>query len=157
MKTGRDESSKSAKIIAQRPERLDLVARTPADLPEIAKRMWDACGSRSIFAFYGNLGAGKTALIRAICQLLGIEGEVSSPTFAIVNEYLGEKPVYHIDLFRLDKSIEATGIGIEEYLNGESLCFIEWPELIEELLPEGTVRVAVEPYEDESRKISITY
>jgi tRNA threonylcarbamoyladenosine biosynthesis protein TsaE len=88
--------------------------------------------------------------------MLQVKGDVSSPTFAIVNEYLGERPLYHIDLFRLDKLSQALEIGIEEYMNGDRICFIEWPELVEPLLPPGTVRIRMEAKADESRDITIT-
>lgn len=113
-------------------------------------------GNRRKVALYGQMGAGKTTFVRAICQVLGAAGNVSSPTFSIVNEYsLNETgdAVYHLDLYRLKTLQEAMDIGVENYLEDAAYCFIEWPELIEPLLPPDAVRIKFELVNDSQRKI----
>lgn len=120
-----------------------------------------AIGDHRIFAFYGKMGAGKTTFITAICRELGVTEPVTSPTFAIVNEYrfpaskalpftggVGEGLIYHFDFYRIRRLEEAYDIGFEDYLDSGALCFIEWPELIEELLPSDAVRVRIEEDSD---------
>lgn len=108
---------------------------------------------RNIFAFYGSMGAGKTTFIKAVCSQLGVEDEVTSPTFAIVNEYTSPVAgtIYHFDFYRVKKLSEAYDMGYEDYFYSDSICFIEWPELIEELLPEETVKVSIEETETGAR------
>ena len=128
------------------------------DISAAAQQFVAAMGARRVFAFYGKMGAGKTTFIKAICEALGVEDVVTSPTFAIVNEYKAssargdmEGSVYHFDFYRIKNLREAYDIGCEEYFYSGSPCFIEWPELIEELLPEDTVRVNIEVNEDGTR------
>ena len=112
---------------------------------------------RDIIAFYGRMGAGKTTFTTAICRALGVrEDAVSSPTFAIVNEYRTAKgeSVYHFDFYRIEDPAEALDIGLYDYLDSGSLCILEWPENIESLLPEETLRVKIEVCPEESRRIS---
>lgn len=111
----------------------------------------------NIFAFYGHMGAGKTTFIKAICIILGVKDTVNSPTFTIVNEYKSGKgfPVYHFDFYRINKIQEAYDIGIDEYFSGDGLCLIEWPEKIEEILPEDCARVNISVNPDGSRSITI--
>lgn len=111
----------------------------------------------NIFAFFGNMGAGKTTFITALCNVLGVEDSVNSPTFTIVNEYKSAKgfPIYHFDFYRINKLQEAYEIGIDEYFSGNGLCFIEWPEKIEQLLPEDTIRVSITTLSDGEREIEI--
>ena len=111
----------------------------------------------NIFAFYGHMGAGKTTFVTALCKALGVEDTVNSPTFTIVNEYKAAKgfPIYHFDFYRINKLQEAYEIGIDEYFGGDGLCFIEWPEKIEELLPEDIIKVTITPTEDGSREVKI--
>lgn len=111
----------------------------------------------NIFAFYGHMGAGKTTFVTAICKALGVEDTVNSPTFTIVNEYRAAKgfPVYHFDFYRINKLQEAYEIGIDEYFSGDGLCLIEWPEKIEDLLPEDIIKVTITPQEDGSREVEI--
>jgi len=131
-------------------------------LPDVAKRILQFAnqviqGANCVFAFYGEMGAGKTTLIKEMCRQLGSSDNFSSPTYSIVNEYQigeNESKIYHIDLYRLKNIDEALAIGIEEYINGESYCFIEWPQLIEQLLPVNTVKVEIK-FEDNTREISI--
>ncbi|MBQ5524424.1 MAG: tRNA (adenosine(37)-N6)-threonylcarbamoyltransferase complex ATPase subunit type 1 TsaE [Paludibacteraceae bacterium] len=110
-------------------------------------------GDRKIVAFYGSMGAGKTTFIKAICDVLGVTDTVNSPTFAIVNEYLAASgsSIYHFDFYRIKKIEEAYDFGYEDYFYSGNLCLIEWPELIEELLPEDTVRVKIEEIETGER------
>ncbi len=114
--------------------------------------------SSNIFAFYGNMGAGKTTFIRAICSVLGVDDLVSSPTFTIVNEYKAAKgfPIYHFDFYRINKIEEAYDIGIDEYFNGQGLCLIEWPEKILEVLPEDCINVHITVNENLQRTIEIS-
>jgi tRNA threonylcarbamoyladenosine biosynthesis protein TsaE len=109
----------------------------------------------SIFAFHGNLGAGKTTLIQAICKKLGVKENVSSPTFSIINQYTSgkNKPIFHIDLYRIKDIEEAVHAGVEECIYSGEVCFIEWPEKINSLLPAGIVNVFIEPVSDTERKL----
>lgn len=112
-----------------------IVAESPQQLPIAAKELLNYCSNQKIFAIYGEMGVGKTTFVKAICKELGSADNFSSPTFSIVNEYKAEKPIYHIDLYRLKSKAEAEDIGIEEYLYSGNYCFIEWPELIKDMLP----------------------
>lgn len=105
-----------------------------------------------IIAFYAKMGAGKTTFTKAICKALGVDEAVTSPTFAIVNEYAG--PIYHFDFYRLKRVEEAFDMGFEDYLYSGAWCLIEWPELIEDLLPKETVRVHILVEEDGTRTVS---
>jgi tRNA threonylcarbamoyladenosine biosynthesis protein TsaE len=105
------------------------------NVPAAAQAVIGALGNSRIVACHGDLGAGKTTLIKAICRQLGVTHEMSSPTFAIVNEYAGTSPIYHFDLYRLEKEEELDGIGFEEYLDSGNWCFIEWPELAVDRFP----------------------
>ena len=100
---------------------------------------------KRLFAFFGEMGAGKTTFIKAVCRTLGVQENVTSPTFALVNEYLSrdDKPVYHFDFYRIENEQEAIDIGVREYFSSGHYCFIEWPEKILHLLPEDTVRVYI--------------
>ena len=113
----------------------------------------------NIFAFFGEMGVGKTTFIKALCKKLGVEDIVNSPTFTIVNEYQSAKgfPIYHFDFFRIDKEKEAFDIGIDEYFSGKGLCLIEWPEKISSLLPKGSVKIDISLNQDGSRTLNITY
>ena len=125
---------------------------------ESARQFIAAMGDRTIFAFYGNMGAGKTTFIKAICEELGVEDVITSPTFAIVNEYRSEETselIYHFDFYRIKKLEEAYDMGYEDYFYSGCLCFIEWPELIEDLLPEDAVRVQIEEREDGTRMVEM--
>lgn len=125
------------------------------ELPDVAQQLLSSCTDKKIFAFLGEMGAGKTTLIEALCQVLGVEEQVSSPTFAIVNEYRGTERIFHIDLFRLKTIEEAIEIGIEEYLSGNDYCFIEWPQLIERLLPTGIAKVSIEVVGEQERLLTL--
>ena len=127
------------------------------DIASAAQKFVDEMGENRVFAFYGRMGAGKTTFIKAICEAMGVKDVVTSPTFAIVNEYADAEgqPVYHFDFYRIRNLKEAYDMGCEEYFFSGFPCFIEWPELVEELLPENTVSVIVEVLEDESRTIRL--
>ena len=127
-----------------------------AHINEAAKQFVAAMGDNTIFAFYGHMGAGKTTFIKAICEEMGVDDVITSPTFAIVNEYetSEEDTIYHFDFYRIKKIEEVYDMGYEEYFYSGNLCFIEWPELIEDLLPEDATKVTIEEAEDGSRVIS---
>ena len=121
---------------------------------EAAREFVDSIGDHTVFAFYGKMGAGKTTFIKAICEELGVEDVITSPTFAIVNEYTAkEGPIYHFDFYRIKKLEEVYDMGFEDYFYSGALCLIEWPELIEEVLPEDAVKVSIKEKEDGSRAI----
>src|SRR5574344_2332965 len=113
-------------------------------------------GDDTVFAFYGKMGAGKTTFIKALCKELGVNDEVNSPTFSLINEYRCETTselIYHFDFYRIKKLEEVFDLGYEDYFYSGALCFIEWPELIEELLPGDAVKVYIDENEDGSRSI----
>jgi tRNA threonylcarbamoyladenosine biosynthesis protein TsaE len=124
-------------------------------LQSAAEEFIKQIGERRIFAFYGKMGAGKTTFISAVCEALGVRDVINSPTFAIVNEYLsgsGEL-IYHFDFYRIKNIGEALDIGYYDYIDSGCLCFMEWPELIESILPDDTVKVCIEEEADGSRLI----
>ena len=127
------------------------------EMGKAAQEFVAAMGDRTVFAFYGKMGAGKTTFIKAVCEELGVEDVINSPTFAIVNEYVDGKgePVYHFDFYRIKKEQEVLDIGYEDYVYSGNVCFMEWPELIENLLPDDAVKVTIEEETDGSRKVSI--
>lgn len=123
---------------------------------EAARQFIGNMGDANVFAFYGSMGAGKTTFIKAICKELGVEDVITSPTFAIVNEYRANETgelIYHFDFYRIKKIEEVYDMGYEDYFYSGALCFIEWPELIEELLPDDAVRVRIEEIEGGKRKV----
>ena len=139
-----------------------LIATSLKDLPKIASAILADLPGEKIFAFRGKMGAGKTTLIKAFCKKLNVREVVSSPTFSLVNEYTSEKfgPVYHFDFYRIKKIEEVYDIGYEEYFYNDAFCFIEWPELILDLLPQRFVQVDIEENENGDRVIQfaeITY
>lgn len=125
------------------------------NIKQAARQFVEGMGENTVFAFYGKMGAGKTTFIKAICEELGVDDTVTSPTFAIVNEYeaAGGRPIYHFDFYRIKKVSEAYDMGCEEYFYSGHPCFIEWPELIEEVLPEETVNVTIEVLPDGERRL----
>lgn len=127
-------------------------------LPEAARLLAGVVRERrGVVAIYGGMGAGKTTLIRALMEALGSEDTVTSPTFALVNEYMtgeGER-VFHFDFYRIDDRREAFDLGYEEYFYGGGLCLVEWPEKIEELLPDDTLRIRIEVRPGDSRLITV--
>lgn len=117
-------------------------------------------GTHHVFAFYGKMGAGKTTFVKAICEELGVEDVITSPTFAIVNQYQVEQAttdistIYHFDFYRIKRLEEVYDMGYEDYFYSDALCFIEWPELIEDLLPDNAVRVSITENADGTRTVS---
>lgn len=124
------------------------------DIDNAAKAFVEAMDQNTVFAFYGKMGAGKTTFIKAVCEALGVAEVVNSPTFSIVNEYRSETTgelIYHFDFYRIKKLDEVYDMGYEDYFYSGAVCFIEWPELIEELLPGEAVKVEIAEQEDGSR------
>lgn len=131
------------------------------ELPQAARQFAEMMGSYTVFAFYGPMGAGKTTFINALCRRLGVEDDVAnSPSFSIINEYRSDTTaelIYHFDLYRLENLDEALDIGTEDYLDSGALCLLEWPERIEPMLPDDTVRVDLSVDEaDDSRTLTVT-
>ena len=126
------------------------------EINEAAKLFISTIGKDNVFAFYGKMGAGKTTFIKSICEELGVEDFITSPTFAIVNEYNDGKgsPIYHFDFYRIKKLDEVYDMGYADYFDSGNLCFLEWPELIEDLLPENVVKVTIEETEGSCRRIT---
>lgn len=123
---------------------------------EAAKTFIDNMTEAKVYAFYGKMGAGKTTFIKAICEELGVTDVITSPTFAIVNEYKSDttgQTIYHFDFYRIKKLEEVYDMGYEDYFYSGNLCFLEWPELIEEILPENAVKVTISEQEDGSRLV----
>lgn len=121
-----------------------------------AREFIENMGQGHVFAFYGKMGGGKTTFIKAICEELGVDDVITSPTFAIVNEYHSSKTgnaIYHFDFYRIKKLDEVYDMGYEDYFYGDALCFLEWPELVEEILPENTVKVRITEQEDGARLV----
>ena len=164
---------------------MEITIQSLETIADAARMFIDGIGDRRVFAFYGSMGAGKTTFIKAVCEELGVKDQVTSPTFAIVNEYsidhsdaqplsnvqcsmfnvqcsmsnvqcsmFNGKKIYHFDFYRIKRLEEAYDMGCEEYFYSGNLCFIEWPELIEDLLPEDTVRVTITQQPDGGRLIT---
>lgn len=125
------------------------------DLDDVARVVIDSLGDRTVVAFDAPMGAGKTTLISRIAALLGAEDDVTSPTFAIVNQYVGDRTIYHFDMYRIDRVEEALDFGSEEYLASGDLCLVEWPEKIEPLLPDNTMVVKIEILGETERRFVI--
>ena len=126
------------------------------DIDNAAKAFVEAMDQNTVYAFYGKMGAGKTTFIKAVCEALGVTEVVNSPTFSIVNEYRSETTgelIYHFDFYRIKKLDEVYDMGYEDYFYSGSLCFIEWPELIEDILPGDAVKVTVTQNEDGGRVV----
>lgn len=132
-----------------------------ADITSIesaAKEFLLNTNGKKVFAFYGQMGAGKTTFIKEVCRQLHVIDEVNSPTFAIINEYLTEanEAVFHFDFYRLQTKQEAVAIGAEDYFYSGDICFVEWPEIVEDLLPEDVLRVDILEVEGKAREISFS-
>ncbi len=129
-------------------------------IQQAAKQFIDAMGDFNVFAFYGEMGAGKTTFINAICRELGVDDVTNSPSFSIANEYRSETTaelIYHFDFYRLEDEREAEDIGVDDYFESGAICLIEWPERIDNLLPDHTVRVDINPNDDGSRSVALTF
>ncbi|MDR1809460.1 MAG: tRNA (adenosine(37)-N6)-threonylcarbamoyltransferase complex ATPase subunit type 1 TsaE [Prevotella sp.] len=126
-------------------------------LEQAASAFVQGMGDNTVFAFYGEMGAGKTTLIKAICRKLGVEDVINSPTFALINEYRSDSGelIYHFDFYRISKIEEVFDFGYEDYFYSGSLCFIEWPEKIESLLPHDTVNVSITVLPDGGRVVEM--
>ena len=114
-------------------------------------------GENTVFAFYGKMGAGKTTFVKAVCEELGVDEVITSPTFSIVNEYRSattDELIYHFDFYRIKKIEEVYDMGFEDYFYSGALCFIEWPELVEDVLPDDAVKVSIEEQADGSRTVT---
>jgi len=137
--------------------RHSLSIKSLSEIDAVAGEFISAIGDRKIVAFYAPMGAGKTTFTNAICRQLGVEDDaVSSPTFSIVNEYRGAdgESIFHFDFYRVERIAEALDIGFFDYIDSGCLCIMEWPENIEEILPEETLKVSIEVMDDGSRHVS---
>jgi len=124
-------------------------------IDQAAAQFLDAMGDKNIVAFSGEMGAGKTTLIQALCRRLGVSTEVNSPTFSLVNQYFTEsgQSIFHFDLYRIEDPGELFDMGYEEYFFSGELCFIEWPEKASHLIPEEALTVKIQVHEDQSREL----
>ena len=135
---------------------MEIKINSLADINEAAKTFVENMGDGKVFAFYGKMGAGKTTFVKAVCECLGVDDVITSPTFAIVNEYTSAttgEAIYHFDFYRIKKLEEVYDMGYEDYFYSGSLCFLEWPELIEDLLPEDATKVTIEETADGARVV----
>lgn len=135
---------------------MEIKINTLAEIGDAARQFVAAMGDSKVFAFYGKMGAGKTTFVKAVCEALGVEDVITSPTFAIVNEYqsaMTGESIYHFDFYRIKKLEEVYDMGYEDYFYSGSRCFLEWPELIEELLPGDARKVTIEETEDGTRVV----
>lgn len=134
----------------------EIIIRNLDDLDRAAGEFLEKTAGHKIIAFFAPMGAGKTTFTTALCRRLGVKDAVCSPTFTIVNEYLSSdgEPVYHFDFYRINRAAEALDIGFYDYMDSGNLCLIEWPENIEELLPEETLAVHISVNPDGSRTLS---
>ncbi|WP_374948560.1 tRNA (adenosine(37)-N6)-threonylcarbamoyltransferase complex ATPase subunit type 1 TsaE [Mucilaginibacter sp.] len=135
---------------------MDIITSSPADLPGAAKSILKAAGSNRILLFYGEMGAGKTTLIKSLCEALGVNDAVTSPTFSIVNEYRSSNgPVFHFDFYRLSNQSEALDLGYEEYFDSGNYCFIEWPEKIAGLIPDQYTGIRILVLDATTRQVTV--
>jgi tRNA threonylcarbamoyladenosine biosynthesis protein TsaE len=137
-------------------ETKEIIVYNLESLDEVARKVAGFAKKEHIFLFYGEMGAGKTTLIKSLCKVLGSDENVSSPTFSIVNEYpLPAGKIYHFDFYRLKNQVEALDMGCEEYFYSGGYCFIEWPEKIPDLLPEHFIKIEIEVRADNERVITL--
>jgi tRNA threonylcarbamoyladenosine biosynthesis protein TsaE len=135
---------------------VQLSVNSLSQLPQAAEAILANSAGNIIFLFYGELGAGKTTLIKVLCETLGVTEQATSPTFSIVNEYIGrDSRIFHFDFYRLKNQTEALDMGYEEYFYSGAYCFIEWPEKIPDLLPDHYTTIRIEVLDSNSRSISI--
>ena len=134
---------------------LEIKIKSLDGIADAARQFVDAMGENKVFAMFGPMGVGKTTFVKAVCEILGVEDTITSPTFAIVNEYMradGDS-MYHFDFYRINRLQEAVEIGLYDYLDSGCLCIMEWPENVEELLPEETLKVYFTINPDQSRTL----
>ncbi|HLS96894.1 tRNA threonylcarbamoyladenosine biosynthesis protein TsaE [Sphingobacterium allocomposti] len=135
---------------------MEITINSLQEINSAAEKILTGCPRDRIFLLYGTMGAGKTTLVNALCQHLGVTEPTSSPTFAIVNEYLSPHgPVYHFDFYRLKDEAEAYDLGYEEYFYANAYCFVEWPERIPNLLPPDARTITIDVLSPESRHIVV--
>jgi tRNA threonylcarbamoyladenosine biosynthesis protein TsaE len=136
---------------------MKLTVTSEQELPQVAQKFLTAFGKQKVILFYGEMGVGKTTLIKQLCKQLGVEEATTSPTFSIVNEYLANtgKSIYHFDFYRIEEEAEVFDLGYEDYFYSDNYCFIEWPEKIPNLLPENTVTLKIELGENNERLIEV--
>ena len=137
---------------------IEAICNNKTELPKIASLLLESFPNDRFFAFFGNMGAGKTTLIKEICSLLGVSDNVCSPTFSIVNEYIDSEgsSIYHFDFYRLNNLEETYDMGYEEYFYSGNYCFTEWSEKIEQLLPDRYIRIDIEEIDNGTRKFVAT-
>lgn len=141
-------------------EKATVKIGTLEGLEAAAKEFAGMMGDYTVFAFYGEMGAGKTTFINALCKVLGVDETTNSPSFSIINEYRSETTaelIYHFDCYRLENIGEAEDIGVEDYFDSGAVCLIEWPERIDELLPYDTVNVEIKELESGEREMTLTF
>lgn len=137
---------------------MELLVQRLNELDATAESILNFAPHNRIFIFYGDMGAGKTTLIKSMCKALGVADNISSPTFAIVNEYRADSDtIYHFDFYRLKTETEAMDMGFEEYLYSGNYCFIEWPEKVPELLPESYISINIQVVPDGARYITVKH
>lgn len=135
---------------------MKVTIQSEKELNYLAKRILDFAGDTKVFLFNGNLGTGKTALIKQLCKELGVKGQTSSPTYSIVNEYLSNiGKIYHIDLYRINSTAEAFEVGLEDYLYSNNYCFIEWPKFANEFLPDEYIVIEIKKLDNNYRMFKI--
>ena len=141
----------------QSTKSMNITIDSLEQIHEAASQFISAMGDNRLFAFYGKMGAGKTTFIKAVCEQLGVTDVINSPTFAIVNEYQDKhgEPIFHFDFYRIKRPAEVMDIGFEDYIASDCLCFMEWPELIGEYLPDETVKVTIEETDDGRRLLTM--
>ncbi|MES1222749.1 MAG: tRNA (adenosine(37)-N6)-threonylcarbamoyltransferase complex ATPase subunit type 1 TsaE [Bacteroidota bacterium] len=134
---------------------------TLTDIQKVATEFWSLVNGSSVIAFHGNMGAGKTTFIHALCDVKGVKDIVGSPTFSIINEYSfqekgREKKIFHIDLYRLNDEEEARQAGVEDCLYSDHICLVEWPEKTPHLFPDDTIHVDIQAIDNQTRKVQIS-
>jgi len=134
---------------------MEITIKSLSEIQQAAHEFINSMGDNTVFALYGPMGVGKTTFTKAVCEALGVEDNITSPTFAIVNEYRSktDELIYHFDFYRIKKLEEVYDLGYEDYFYSGAICFIEWPELIEELLPLDAVKVTLSENPDGTRTV----